>query len=526
MNDYKIEERILSSFLQDNIVDIQFQQKALSFLHTLKVDDFSNFNYQEIFKVLIKLDEKNNPLSEPFILEYLDKKYHDSYLQILATLPDVRIEENIKLLKIKSTKRNLKKSIIPLMNDQDIDPDKIVQQLLKLQEVESKTVNRDFDDTFNNYLDKFDLDPKQMEELKFEYIYEKFIVKNELTMIAAKPGSGKSLTTVAISNSALENNYVDGVLYFDLDNSLTTLKQRNIDQLKIIHGKKFRYFHSSFASKQEIWRLIRQLQCVNLTNKLVVFDSAKNFMTGGDRDKNKDVSKLTEVFKSLRDKGATVIFLHHTNKPSKDLEELVYAGSSAWEEDASNAYILHHNEHKNAFIFKPFKARVGELEEIAFEYIANSHSLKKLDINDAIETEEDEEIRNEIISYIKGLEHKPNYSEIMVHLLKNQYSKNKSNAVLQRGKGKYWIETKLQTNNKSIYSLVSKKPFVVEYISPEIKINSDKSDKSGKSILWDSSIRISDKTSPDRLDKQSHHTRQHIDNYENRQNYVDMPSIL
>lgn len=133
MNDYKIEERILSSFLQDNIVDIQFQQKALSFLHTLKVDDFSNFNYQEIFKVLIKLDEKNNPLSEPFILEYLDKKYHDSYLQILATLPDVRIEENIKLLKIKSTKRNLKKSIIPLMNDQDIDPDKIVQQLLKLQ---------------------------------------------------------------------------------------------------------------------------------------------------------------------------------------------------------------------------------------------------------------------------------------------------------------------------------------------------------------------------------------------------------
>lgn len=523
MNDYKIEERILSSFLQDNIVDIKLQQKALSLLHTLKVDDFSNFNYQEIFKVLIKLDEKNNPLSEPFILEYLDKKYHDSYLQILATLPDVRIEENIKLLKIKSTKRNLKKSIIPLMNDQDIDPDKILQQLLKLQEVESKTVNKDFDDIFDNYLDKFDLDPKQMEDLKFEYIYEKFIVKNELTMIAAKPGSGKSLTTVAISNSALENNYVDGVLYFDLDNSLTTLKQRNIDQLKIKHGKKFRYFHSSFASKQEIWRLIRQLQNVNLTNKLVVFDSAKNFMTGGDRDKNKDVSKLTEVFKSLRDKGSTVIFLHHTNKPSKDLEELVYAGSSAWEEDASNAYILHHNEHKNSFIFKPFKARVGELEEVAFEYIANLHSLKKLDINDALETEEDEEIRNEIISYIKGLEHKPNYSEIMIHLLKNQYSKNKSNAVLQRGKSKYWIETKLQTNNKSIYSLAPEKPFVVEYISPEVKINSDKSDKF---ISWDSSIYTSDKTSPDRLDKQSHHTKQHINNYENRQNYVDMPSIL
>lgn len=72
-----------------------------------------------------------------------------------------------------------------------------------------------------------------------------------------------------------------------------------------------------------------------------MFDSAKNFLkSGADRDKNKDVSPLMEFFKQFRDLGATIILLHHTNKPNKDLDELTYAGSSAWEEDSSNAFFI------------------------------------------------------------------------------------------------------------------------------------------------------------------------------------------
>ena len=69
-------------------------------------------------------------------------------------------------------------------------------------------------------------------------------------------------------------------------------------------------------------------------------------MFGSDRDKNKDVSKIMELLKDLRNNGATIIFLHHTNKPKQDIDELIYAGSSAWEEDTTNAFILKINHDK------------------------------------------------------------------------------------------------------------------------------------------------------------------------------------
>lgn len=139
----------------------------------------------------------------------------------------------------------------------------------------------------DNLFDNFDLDPQKIEDTNFEYLFKNFIVKNELTMAAGAPGKGKSIMSVALCIMFLREQSIQSVIYFDGDNGSATIKERNIHKLKQKWGKKFRYLHESSCGKSQMFQVIKQLQKTNLTDVFIVFDSIKNFMNGGDRDKNK-----------------------------------------------------------------------------------------------------------------------------------------------------------------------------------------------------------------------------------------------
>jgi len=177
--------------------------------------------------------------------------------------------------------------------------------------------------------------------------------------------------------------------------------------------------------------------------------------SGKDRDKNKDVSPLLKMFKKLRNQGATIIFLHYTNKPQGTFA-IQYAGSSAWAEDTTNAFILNRNDHKKTFVFEPIKSRVGNLKKTAYTYNGNDHRLINIDLENAVETAEEEEIRNIVIKFISSQNPKQQitYSDIMNHLRSaKQINKDKA---IQAGKGKYWQATKIkEQNNKDVYTLIA-----------------------------------------------------------------------
>ena len=393
------------------------------------------------------------------------------------------------------------------MEEEDVIKSEIIRIENELSKYKIKQV-LPIDQDFLTKLSKTRIEADDLDDKDLVYLYEKFLVKGEISLIAAKPSGGKSITTMALSNMALLKNDVTYVFYFDLDNSPTTLKKRGIDKLEQKWGDRFQY-HSPIrkkngrvVKKEDIWNVITELKKRDLNNVLIVFDSAKNFLkSGADRDKNKDVSPLMEFFKQFRDLGATIILLHHTNKPNKDLDELTYAGSSAWEEDSSNAFLLKNNEYRRTFIFIPFKKRVGELEEIAFEYKEETHSLNKVELEWAREDEVDEAIRDEIIDFIKTSNQKPNYSQIMKYLNEQGYTnKDKANAVIQNNKNKYWRTTKIPEKNfRDVYELIkyetleTKIEIVYEdnsQISKISHINSDKSysrDTKGKEVLSDKS---------------------------------------
>ncbi|RLA80269.1 MAG: hypothetical protein DRG78_11315 [Epsilonproteobacteria bacterium] len=323
---------------------------------------------------------------------------------------------------------------------------KSIKSGVKIDEVElSKT------------LEKYDIESSDFEDIKVEYLIENCIIKGEITMIVAPPGQGKSSFAIATAVFCLKNRSIDNLLYLDLDNSLVTLSDRKINKLKYEYKEKFKYLHSSTVSKIEMLHILNILSKASLESYLIIFDSSKNFMgSGKDRDSNKDVSEFLNMIKTIRNNGATVLLLHHVNKPQKDME-MIFAGAAAWLEDVSSAFMLQQNRFKNSFILKPIKERVGSLSEVAFKFSKTENMIESCELFFAKETEESEQIRVTIANFIKNNE-KPTYTQILSYCTDDcGFPKNKVNAVIQAAKEHYWRAIKEKENhNRDVFVLLDK----------------------------------------------------------------------
>ena len=415
----------------------------------LKADDFSSSARQKIFTVMQELHKEELPIVEEFIAKRLNNsKINDVLIDILSSNPISNSLAYAKEIKKGSLTKQIQQLSSKLQHQFDIKIiDKISELKIELENLNSINVLKNINDT-ENFFNKFDIDFEKINNIKIGYLIDNFLVKNEITMVSAVPSTGKSLISAAISNILLLEKKVDFVFYIDGDNSIATIKERNIHHLKNTFSTKFKYFVG--LNRNELFLIVNKLQKLNLQNTIVVFDSIKNFILG-DRDKNKDVSLGMEILKKIRNNGASVIFLHHINKNL----ETEYAGSSAFLEDTSNAFSLKKNLDNNTFILKPFKARTGDLHELAYKYLDN-HTLLKVDVDIAKETNEEIEIRNEIIDFISNSRNEPIYSDILNHLMNNGYPKMKSNDILKAGKNKFWDTKKLKQFNKTIFFLIER----------------------------------------------------------------------
>jgi replicative DNA helicase len=440
-----MERTILSSIL--------FDEKQFNLVNNILEDnDFLSESHKNIYVCMMELFEENKPISEDFIHKKLnDKKIDGQLFDIISTLPITNILVYVKEIKKESIEREIKLLGNKLNNKFDIETiDKILLLRDKLFSLNSIKKLKNIDE-IKDILNKYSLTAEELKKASFEYLIDNFIVKNEITMLAARPSSGKSLTTMGFVHMILNENKVIKVIYLDGDNSKTTLNERGLSVILEKYKEKINYIQGH--KNIELQEIIKQILQTNLKDVLIVFDSIKNFMFGSDRDKNKDVSKIMELLKDLRNNGATIIFLHHTNKPKQDIDELIYAGSSAWEEDTTNAFILKINHDKKAFVFEPFKKRVGDLCELGFTYCQNTITMKLINLDEAKETNEDFEIRNEIIEFISNAKNEPNYTQILNYLMENGFPKMKCNSVINHGKNKYWETKKLKQFNKTVFYL-------------------------------------------------------------------------
>jgi replicative DNA helicase len=440
-----LERAILSSLITDNS-----EEKIEESVKIIEANDFYYSNHGIIYETIIKLYQNEQIINEHTVfLENSTKINQEYYIDIISTTPLDSIVDNIKKIKQYSLERQII-TVAAKIKEGEFSKIKDLHNLQeKLENIENKKDLRQIDDKFEKLISNFDIDIQKIKDKKIEYIYEKFIIKNDITMIVSRPGIGKSLVSIALCNMLLDKEKIKRVIYFDKDNSLVTIKTRNIHILKEKYGT--RLYYIAEKTDFEINIMINELKKTDLTDFLIIYDSIKSFIIG-DRNSHRDVTEFMNILKILRKNGASIIFLHHQNKLSKDFNS-VFAGSSAFMEDISLAFELRKNEDKQTYIFMPIKDRNNISNYVAFTY-NQDNTLTKVDIDYAMETKEDIEIRELIVNFIKNQKDKPIYSDILKYIVHFGYNKDKSNKIIQNGKNKYWKSTRIQQNNKLVFELL------------------------------------------------------------------------
>lgn len=345
-----------------------------------------------------------------------------------------------ELEKKKSYINHLQKlSSYSYLHDEELNE---IENELKSQINEMQSLNNS---SLENLLKKHDIDVKQLEGKGHNFLIDGLIIDQDITLFAAAPGEGKSLLLLLIAHKCLFENLVEKAIFFDMDNGLTTLQDRNLYSIKQKFPDRLTYIHESTASLDQMLNLMDQIAHKDLTSSLIVIDSGKNFVRG-DRDKNMDVSQSWKRFKLLRKAGAAVVVLHHTNKQYMD-KEIKYAGSSAWVEDTANAFYLKRNDYRKALICEPFKNRVGKINPIAYSYDLKSFQFSQIDLEWAIQTKDEEEIINSLIEFIKHYDGNPTWSQLISYSKELGINKDRAHQIIKSGKNKYWKATKVPEKN-------------------------------------------------------------------------------
>ena len=442
-----LERAILSSLISYNNVD-----KIEDCLKIIESKDFYYEQHGIIYDSIILLYKNDQRVDENNVFLTNQTNINEQYyIDVIAKTPLDSINDSIKKLKEYSLQRQIT-TVAAQIKEGDFN------QICKLQDLKEKFENlnsvrnlKKIDDKFEKLISDFDLDLKKLKNKKIEYLYDQFIIKNDIIMFVARPGVGKSLMALALCNMLLDAKKVKRVFYLDGDNSHITIKSRNIDLVKDKFGNRLNYFIE--LSDLDLYRIITELKKKDLADFLIIFDSIKNFIIG-DRNSHKDVTDMMNILKELRKNGATIIFLHHQNKLNKDFNS-AFAGSSAFMEDIALAYELKRNDDKQTYIFHPLKDRNNISNYIAFTY-NQDNTLTEIDLDYALETSEDLEIKEQIINFIKSKKDKPIYSEILKYIVDSGgYNKDKVNRIIQRGKDKHWRASRvLRENNKLVFELI------------------------------------------------------------------------
>lgn len=441
-----IERAILSTLITDDNFD--------KIDESLKIIEQKDFYYQQhgiVYNTIIELYKSDKKIDENTVFLANQQNINEQYyIDIITTTPLLSITDYLKQLKKYSYERQM---IIVAAKIKEGDFLKIndLQNLQeKLENIENKKDLRQIDDKFEKLIRSFDIDIQKIKDKKIEYLYDNFIIKNDITMIVSRPGIGKSLVSIALCNMFLEEEKIKRVMYLDGDNSELTIKSRNIHILKEKFGTKLNYFVE--LSSSNLFQIISELKKKDLTDFLIVFDSIKNFIIG-DRNNHKDVSDFMNILKILRRNNSSILFLHHQNKLNKEFNS-AFAGSSAFLEDISLAFELRKNVDKQTYIFFPLKDRNNVSNCIAFKF-NQDNTLTSVAIDYAIETNEDFEIKELIINFITNEKDKPIYSDILKYMIDSGYNKDKVNRIIQNGKNRYWKATRvIKENNKLVFELI------------------------------------------------------------------------
>lgn len=276
---------------------------------------------------------------------------------------------------------------------------------------------------------------------KIEFLIEGFIGKQLITMFYAEGGSGKSWLAYAVAKYAATIGL--DVIYLDYDNPINVLTERGMDEKLIIPHDNLFYMSSSkvdLTSDEMIDQLLADAEDKNLSNTLLLIDSLRDFC-----EVNSDNQSLRfmEKLKTIRNRGATIVVLSHSNKDARN-----YEGSNNIYNSLDNMFRLskiEQLEDEIRYLFTSRKDRAGT-GDCAYALDTNTLGLTRMDVELARLTTEEKDFIDTVQAALadkSGLNKKE-----LLEAIGCDKRDNTANKRLDVYEGKHWMSVK----RKNVYT--------------------------------------------------------------------------
>lgn len=224
----------------------------------------------------------------------------------------------------------------------------------------------------------------QAEKMKEKMLAEIHVMKNiallgQITVIYAKPNTGKTLLTVYLIKESVLNNVISGddVFYVNADDSYNGL----IEKTALAEQYGFHMIapaHNGFEVKDLTAHMQTMINQDGAKGKIIILDTLKKFADLMDK---KSSTQFMNTARAFALKGGTLILLAHTNKNRDSSGKVVTGGTSDIVDDGDCAYTLDEISAGNdikTVLFENIKLRGNVAREIGFAYsTANNQTYEQ-----------------------------------------------------------------------------------------------------------------------------------------------------
>jgi archaellum biogenesis ATPase FlaH len=301
------------------------------------------------------------------------------------------------------------------------------------------------------FSDIYDLD------IKVEWVVEKLIPKQAVTVLHGKGGIGKTWLMLQTGSCVAEGISFCGLStqkmpchYIDFENSLATLHDR-----AIVLGKSgLQVWHISNPIPPPRLDSNEWVRYKELSSGFLIFDTLRASQLL-DENSSKDMATIMMRLKELRDMGFTIVLIHHTPKS----DERTYKGSTAIQDQCD--HVLSLDRVKN----------VGSEQEVEGDEDDLDHPLRlgvrgktryepfslylQFDPGKGFEVapDPDDELLKNIHSLLAGFREKegisPNQTRIITLAKDQGINRKKLLRLLRKGEGRLWNSV-LQPKTRAI----------------------------------------------------------------------------
>lgn len=155
-----------------------------------------------------------------------------------------------------------------------------------------------------------------------EFLIPKFLAKRMITMFYADGGNGKTWLSYGTAAYVCKNKLAKMVYYFDLDNPIDELSVRNVEDLLVNKYPNFKYIHRSdlLETPLETFEKLASKEYSRghaYEDMLFIIDSVRNVTNVLN---NERAMYMMNLLMDIREAGATILFIAHSNKDGRNYE--------------------------------------------------------------------------------------------------------------------------------------------------------------------------------------------------------------